>query len=441
MAPASLIGDVEIIVVIDKDANLEDIDPDTLAEVRGVVIAQAIVNFRERRSDASLEHSWQVAAGWTGVFVAFCTVLIIIFRFALHHTDRRVQSWVQLVEEKTGKLAETDVLVTVLRLTLWMIAFSLFFLALYYYLSQVLFSFPATRGFAAILLRVFTEPVLELGSSFVEEIPSFVALGVIFFLTRYLLKIVRLLFQNIELGVIEISGFEQDWTWPTFRIVRAVMVICSIVIAYPYIPGSGSDAFQGMTIFLGVILSLGSSSVMGNLLSGLIVIYRRGVNRGDIIEIDGYTGRVESVLVLETTLRTPRSELVSIPNSRLLNANLTNYSQPGASEGVILSTRVGIGYEEPQLKIEAMLLESASRTPGLKASPEAFVLRSELADFAVVYELLVCPASIEAMPKLRSNLHANILDVFNEEKVQIMTPAYDRDPDEPKIAPVEPKAV
>ena len=154
-----------------------------------------------------------------------------------------------------------------------MIAFSLFFLALYYYLSQVLFSFPATRGFAAILLRVFTEPVLELGSSFVEEIPSFVALGVIFFLTRYLLKIVRLLFQNIELGVIKLSGFEQDWTWPTFQIVCAVMVICSIVIAYPYIPGSGSDTFQGMTIFLGVILSLRSSSVMGNLLSGLIVIY------------------------------------------------------------------------------------------------------------------------------------------------------------------------
>ena len=215
-------------------------------------------------------------------------------------------------------------------------------------------------------------------------------------------------------------------------------MICSIVVAYPYIPGSGSDAFQGMTIFLGVILSLGSSSVIGNLLAGLFVIYRRGVNRGDIIEIDGYTGRVESVLVLETLLRTPRSELISIPNSRLLNANLTNYSKPGATDGVILSIRVGIGYEEPQAKIEAMLLESASRTPGLKASPEAFVLRSELADFAVVYELFVYPASIEAMPRLRSDLHASILDVFNEEKVQIMTPAYDRDPEEPKIAPVEP---
>jgi small-conductance mechanosensitive channel len=301
----------------------------------------------------------------------------------------------------------------------------------------VLFSFPATRGFASVLLRVFTEPVLGLALAFVEQIPDFVALGVIFFLSRYVLKIIRLLFQNIELGVIAIPGFEQDWTWPTFRIVRAIVIICSIVIAYPYIPGSGSDAFQGMTIFLGVILSLGSSSVIGNLLAGLFVIYRRGVNRGDIIEIDGYTGRVESVLVLETLLRTPKRELISIPNSRLLNANLTNYNRPGETDGLIISTKVGIGYEEPQAKIEAMLLEAASRTRGLKAAPEPFVLRSALADFSVVYELYVYPTAIDDMPGLRSALHASILDVFNEKRVQIMTPAYEADPPEPKIAPVE----
>lgn len=435
------LDEIQVMAVLEIDTQAENIDAETLAEAWGLIIDQAVANYRDRRSDESIQHSWVVAAGWSGVFLAFCTVLVIAFRFALHHSNWRVDRWVRKVEETTGKLAETDVLITVIRLTLWMIAFALFFLALYYYLSQVLFSFPETRGFASVLLRIFTEPVLGLALAFIEQIPDFVALGVIFFLSRYILKIIRLLFQNIELGVIQIHGFEQDWTWPTFRIVRAIVIICSIVVAYPYIPGSGSDAFQGMTIFLGVILSLGSSSVIGNLLAGLFVIYRRGVNRGDIIEIDGYTGRVESVLVLETLLRTPRSELISIPNSRLLNANLTNYSKPGATDGVILSTRVGIGYEEPQAKIEAMLLESASRTPGLKAGPEAFVLRSELADFAVVYELFVYPASVEAMPRLRSALHASILDVFNEEKVQIMTPAYEADPEEPKIAPVESKAI
>ena len=181
--------------------------------------------------------------------------------------------------------------------------------------------------------------------------------------------------------------------------------------------------------------------MIGNLLAGLFVIYRRGVNQGDFIEIDGHVGRVESVMVLETLLRNPRSELISIPNSRMLNANLTNYSKPGKTKGLILSTRVGIGYEEPQTKIEAMLKEAAARTQGLKKSPEAFVLRSELADFAVVYELFVHPIAVDAMPKLRSDLLASILDVFNEREVQIMTPAYEADPPEPKIAPVVPVAL
>ena len=237
------LDDIQVMSIIEIDTRAENIDAETLAEAWGLIIDQAVANYRDRRSDESIQHSWVVAAGWTGVFLAFCTVLVIAFRFALHHTNWRVDRWVTKVEETTGKLAETDVLITVIRLTLWMIAFALFFMALYYYLSQVLYSFPTTRGFASVLLRVFTEPVLGLGIAFVEQIPDFVALGVIFFLTRYLLKIVRLLFQNIELGVISIAGFEQDWTWPTFRIVRAILVICSIVVAYPYIPGSGSDAF------------------------------------------------------------------------------------------------------------------------------------------------------------------------------------------------------
>jgi small-conductance mechanosensitive channel len=423
--------------VLSKEAEIEQVDIATLAEARGLLIVDAIIEYRDSRSEEALSHSWVVAAGWTGVFLAYCTILIIIFRFALHHTYTHVDKWVAMVEDKTGKMAETDVLVTVIRLTLWMIAFALFFLALYYYLSQVLFSFPTTRSFAAILLNNFSEPVLALGIAFVETIPDFVALGVIFFLTRYFLKIVRLVFVNIELGVIESKGFEQDWTWPTFRIVRGVLVAFLIVIAYPYVPGSGTEAFQGMTIFLGVILTLGSSSIISNLLARLFVIYRRGVNKGDLIEIDDHMGKVESVLVLETMLRTPRNELISIPNSKLLGASLTNYSRGGPTAGLMISTKVGIGYEEPQTKIEAMLLEAAARTKGFKNTPAPFVLRSGLADFAVVYEVFAIPNSIDGLPRLRSDLHANILDVFNERRVQIMTPAYDRDPPDPKIAPVE----
>jgi small-conductance mechanosensitive channel len=261
-------------------------------------------------------------------------------------------------------------------------------------------------------------------------------LVVIIFITRYLLKIVRVIFENIELGVIRISGFEAAWIWPTYKLAKVGVIIFAVIIAYPYIPGSDTTAFKGITIFLGIILSFGSSSVVSNLLAGLFVIYRRSVNVGDWIRVHDQVGLVESTTVLETVLRSVKNELISIPNSQLLGAEVTNYTRKGETDGILVHTRVGIGYEEPQRKVEAMLLEAVGRTAGLKSEPEPFVLRSELADHAVVYEVNAFPEAIDALPRLESDLHANILDVFNENQVQIMTPSYIADPEAPKVAPM-----
>jgi small-conductance mechanosensitive channel len=260
---------------------------------------------------------------------------------------------------------------------------------------------------------------------------------VIFFITRYFLKIVRLIFQNIELGVIHIPGFEPTWIWPTYKIARVAVIIFAVIFAYPYIPGSGTTAFQGITIFLGIVLSFGSSSVVSNLLAGLFVIYRRSINVGDWIKVKDQVGLVESVTVLETTLRSMKNELISIPNSQLLASELINYTRKGDTDGVVIHTSVGIGYEEPQRKVEALLLEAVGRTAGLKTEPPPFVLRSELADYAVVYEVNAFPTLLDAIPRLKSDLHANILDVFNANQVQIMTPSYIADPEVPKIAPID----
>jgi small-conductance mechanosensitive channel len=361
----------------------------------------------------------------------------LLFRLFIRRAYARIERWVKVVEEKTGKLAETDVIVSVIRLTLWIVAALLFLLALYYYLSQVMFAFPGSRGLAKDLIAFLTEPLISLALGAVALIPDILVLAVIYFLTRYILKIIRLIFVNIDIGVIHLRGFQSAWTWPTYRILRVVVIIFAIVVAYPYIPGSGTTAFQGISIFLGIVLSLGSSSVISNVLAGLFVIYRRSINEGDLIEVNGYVGRVESIVMLETILRTPMNELVSIPNSKLLSSELRNYSKPGRAGGVMISVKVGIGYEEPQRKIEEMLMEAATRTSGLRNQPPPVVLRSELADFAVVYELRVSPQKIDAFPVVKSALYANILDVFNERRVQIMTPAYETDPAEPKIAPIE----
>jgi small-conductance mechanosensitive channel len=435
--PAILIDGHYIATVTQADVEYEGLDALTLAKRVGERILEEIEIYRERRSEAGFRASLVAAVSWTLAFLVFSVLLWLGTRYLREHADRQIVSWVQRAEKSTGKIVKTDTIVSTTRATLWTGAFFIFVTALYYYLSQVLFSFAGTRGIAVILLEYFTGPIFQVVWIIIEEIPDFIMLAIVIVITRYLLKIVRLVFENIELGTIEIKGFEPDWIWPTYRIAKTVMVIFAVIVAYPYIPGSDTAAFKGITIFLGVILSLGSSSVISNLLSGLFVIYRRSVNVGDWIDVKGQTGMVESITLLETILRSVKNELISIPNSQLLGAEVTNYTRQGDTEGMLIHTTVGIGYEEPQRKVERMLIDATGRTTGLKTDPPPFVLRKELADYAVVYEVNAYVSAVDALPKLKSDLHSNILDVFNENQVQIMTPSYIADPKVPKIAPTD----
>jgi small-conductance mechanosensitive channel len=433
--PAIYIDGHYIATVTQADVEYEGLDAPTLAKRVGERIQEEIQIYRDRRSESGLETAVIAAVSWTLLFVTFSVALWLGARYLREHVDQRIVSWVQRVENSTGKIVETDTIVSTMRATLWTVSFFIFVIALYYYLSQILFSIPETRGLAVVLLEYFTGPIFHVVWLIVGMIPDFIMLAIVYFVARYLLRIVRLVFENIELGTIQIQGFEPDWIWPTHRIAKTIVIIFAVIVAYPYIPGSDTAAFKGITIFLGVILSLGSSSVISNLLSGLFVIYRRSINVGDWIDVRGQVGIVESITLLETILRSPKNELVSIPNSQLLGAVLTNFTRQGETEGLLLHTSIGIGYEEPQKKVERMLLEAASRTDGLMPDPGPFVLRKELADYAVVYEVNAYASQVDALPKLKSDLHSNILDVFNENQVQIMTPSYIADPKIPKIAP------
>jgi len=435
--PAIYIHGIYITTVTQVDVDFEGLDAPTLAKMIGEKVRDEILAYRERRSDSGRTEGIITAIGWTVLFIAFSVMLWFGSRYLIRRADHKIVSWVQRVEDKTGKIAKTNAIASTTRGAFWTLAFLLFVIAFYYYLSQVLHSFPGTRGIAAILLEYFTGPILSIAWAIAVEIPDLFMITVIFLVARYLLKIMRLIFENIELGMIRIERFETDWTWPTFWIAKVILILFALILAYPYIPGSETAAFKGITILLGVILSFGSTSVVSNLLSGLFVIYRRGINVGDWIQIKEQTGFVESITLLETQLRSSKNELISIPNTQLLGSELTNYTRQGETKGILLHTSVGIGYEEPQRKIEKMLIEAARRTDGLKLKPVPFVLRQALSDYAVVYEVNAYAESVTALPKLKSALHGNILDVFNENLVQIMTPSYESDPATPKIAPAD----
>ncbi|MEJ2246909.1 MAG: mechanosensitive ion channel family protein [Acidobacteriota bacterium] len=426
-----------IMTVNQVDVEHEGMDAQTLAKTIGGKVREEIIAYRERRSESGLNESLVTATIWTAVFAAYAIILWLSSYYIIKYANYKILSWIRRVEDKTGRIAKTEAIVSTTRVTFWSGTFLLFVTGFYYYLSQVLYSFPGTRGIAAILLQYFTGPILDVLRTIGEEVPDLFMIAVIYFLVRYFLKIIRLIFENIEVGMIRIENFEPDWTWPTYWILKVILVLFAIVIAYPYIPGSETAAFKGITILLGVILSFGSTSVVSNLLSGLFVIYRRGINVGDWIQINGQMGFVESITLLETQLRSSKNELISIPNTQLLSSELTNYTRQGKTDGILLHSSLGIGYDEPQQKIERMLLEAAGRTHGLKTNPAPFVLRQALEDYSIVYEINAYAESVHSLPKLKSALHSNILNVFNENRVQIMTPSYESDPVTPKIAPAE----
>jgi small-conductance mechanosensitive channel len=310
-------------------------------------------------------------------------------------------------------------------------------LLVYFLLNTVLGLFPWTRPLALILFSLVLNPLESIFNGFIEAIPDLAFLLVLFLIVRYILKLIRIFFQRVEKGYIKLENFDHDWAMPTFKILRLLIIAFSIVIAYPYIPGSDSSAFKGISVFIGIIFSLGSSSFIAGMIAGLTMTYRGAFKEGDLVKIGDITGVVTDIRLMITRVRTAKNEIVVIPNTTILNCNVINYSTMARESKLILHTIVGIGYDTPWRQVEALLLLAAERSEGLLQDPPPFVLQKQLGDFAVNYELNAFCRKDFSMLQAYSNMHANIQDVFNEHGVQIMSPAYEADTAEPKIVPKE----
>lgn len=419
------------------DAELEAIEIELLAAAHAEAIERAIAAYRASRSDEARVDSALVAAGWTGGFL----FLTLIFRRMRKRLSGGVE---QLVTGRFAQMGEATQSVVrgkaigrlagfAVNLALWIFYLFVF----YYYLSLVLLSFAETRSVAQALLDYVTQPLIDILLGFVAYLPNLITLLIIAIVTRFLVRALRLFMDNIEAGTFAWEGFEPHWLAPTFMILRVVIILIATVFAFPYIPGSDSRAFQGLTILAGLMLSLGSNTVVSNMMAGLFVIYRRSTNLGDRIQVGDQLGDVVEIKLMETLIKSTKNEMISIPNAQLLNSEVVNFSRKIDGTGLMAHTTVGIGYEEPKEKVEAMLIEAASRTDRLKKTPEPFVLLTALGDFAISYQINAFTTRGARLPLILSDLHRNIVDVFNENGVQIMTPSYEADPVDPKVAPVE----
>ena len=426
-----------ILRLVDADGAVESLDRQTLAAIGLESVRKAMVSYRAARTREALLGS----AGRAGR--AF--LLALIAGFAVLSLGGGIERWIEsrlrervtTVAIQSFELVRAERLLRLIRDFERLVKGILLALIAYLLLQYALAQFPSTRGASRQLGDWILQPLRMLGNAFLEKLPDFIFLAVLYFLTRWALRLLRLFFDAVGRGDVAFRQFDRDWADPTYKLLRLGVIALAVVIAYPYIPGSSSNAFQGVSIFFGVLLSLGASSMVSNIIAGFTMIYRRAFREGDVIQIGDIRGRVTAVRLVVTHLRTPKNEEVVIPNSKLLSDEIINYSTLAREHGLMLHTTVGIGYHTPWRQVEAMLLEAARRTPGLLPEPRPFVLQKALDTFMVIYELNVPCDEPTQMPRLYAELHRRILDVFNEYGVQIMTPAYEGDPEQPKVVPSE----
>jgi small-conductance mechanosensitive channel len=428
-------GAERLFIVTEAEATAQGVPRSALASLHRDSAAEAIRRFRAERTPPALEAALLGTAIIAASLTAFLVLLLVLGRRLDALLERRLHSQIRHVQIESYKLIDAELIWNALRATLGTLRLFLALAACYVALGLALRRFPWTRALAHNLLSYLLDPLRVLGRGATSVLPNLVFLAILLVIARWALKAMRLFFEGVKKGIVTIRGFDSDWAMPTYRLVRVVVVAFTLIVAYPYIPGSSSEAFKAISIFVGILFSLGSSSVISSIIAGYAMTYRRTFRVGDVVKVGQSIGAVEQVGVMVTRLRTLKNEEAVIPNSAILQGEVLNYSAFARAGELILHTRVGIGYEVPWRQVEGMLLQAADRTGGIRREPRPFVLHSDLGDFCVNYELNVYCDDPGRMLQLYSDLHRNVLDAFNEYGVQIMTPAYERDPLEPKIVP------
>ncbi|MCZ4408905.1 mechanosensitive ion channel family protein [Cryomorphaceae bacterium 1068] len=337
---------------------------------------------------------------------------------------KQIQKRIKTLTNPRNRFFTMSRLAELIRLVLRFIKW-IFLIILVYALLPLGFSiFPSTEGIARTLMGYVLDPLKSFGSALIDYIPQFIAIVVIILIARGIIRFLHYLSVEIERGSLEINGFYPEWAKPTYNLFKFLVIVFSFVAVFPLIPGSGSDVFKGVSVFIGLLISLGSSSAIGNIIAGLVITYMRPYQIGDRVRIGDAQGDVIEKTLLVTRLRTIKNEDVTIPNASILNGNTYNYTANTTEEGLILNTSVTIGYDVPWRKVHAMLIEAAERTEKLQKDPKPFVLQTSLDDFYVNYQINCYTLEADKASRIYSELYGHIQDVFAENKVEILSPHY-----------------
>ena len=282
--------------------------------------------------------------------------------------------------------------------------------------------FPQTKGLAYQIFSYIWNPIKNILVGIVDYIPNLFAILIICFAVKYLVRLVHYLSREVEAGRLKFGGFYPDWAMPTYHIIRFLLYAFMIAMIYPYLPGAKNGVFQGISVFVGLIISLGSSTVIGNVIAGLVITYMRPFKLGDRIQLNDTIGNVIEKTPLVTRIKTPKNEVVTIPNSFIMSSHTVNYSASAREYGLIIHSEVTIGYDVPWRQVHQLLIEAALNTPGVIDDPRPFVLETSLSDWYPVYQINAYIREADKLAQIYSDLHQNIQDRFNEAGIEIMSP-------------------
>ena len=430
------VGGRGVIVLTEPDA--DELTGETLqraADLAAVRLRQALDEAREARTPGVLLR---------GAALALAALLVaVLVLWGLSGARRLVTARLVAVSEK--KIAQTGIapitslqasrILDVQRFLVGGAFLAVNLVVLYIAVTFILRRFPYTRPWGESMRAFLLSTIAGLALSAVNALPGLFTVLLIVVAARFVSGLLRLYFDAIERGQITSRFIYVETARPSRRLATALLWLLAIVVAYHYMPGSETDAFKGVSVFLGLLVTFGSSGLVNQFMSGFMITYSRALRIGDYVRIGEVEGTVTHLGVLSTKLRTVRQEEVTVPNALVVSQTTIDYSRPGDTEGVLTPTSVTIGYDAPWRQVHAMLLAAAERTPGLRRAPTPFVLQTALDDFYVKYTLLVSLERQDTRGPVLSRLHENIQDQFNEHGVQIMSPHYEGDPDGVKIVP------
>lgn len=420
-----LYDNMVVMTVTDRDAQPTGKTRSETAKAYAQKIHAVLAKSREQVTIRTI----LIDAGLVLLDTAILVGLLLLFHKTFPKLYAKIEGWrgtvIHPIKIQRVDLLSADQITAALTGIAKTIRIGAVLILLYIYLTTVLGIFPWTRGISTALFEAVLTTLRAIGEAFATYIPDIVSIAVIIVVTRYILKVISLVFVGIGRGTIRFSGFHEEWAAPTYKIVRFLVIVFAAIAIFPYIPGSQSEGFRGISVFLGLLISLGSAAAIGNVVAGVVLTYMRPFRVGDRVKIADTFGDVTEKTLLVTRVRTIKNVDITIPNALVLSSHIVNFSSSVINpQPLILHSSVTIGYDAPWRKVHELLIAAARATTHVLAKPEPFVLQTSLNDFYVTYEINAYTDQPNLMATIYAALHQNIQDTFNEAGVEIMSPHY-----------------